>query len=286
MKKVNRTFVCVYRGDEFRREFSHLGEVRSLVPDRVNLMALTATATKSLRSDVCKLLGVRDPHVVTVSPDKTNVILAVSPFESLETTFKPVISKLHHERVSMERTIIFCQKQETCARLYLLFRLCLKQEVTQPIGYPDLPQFRLVDMYTSGTHPSVKESIISSFSEPNSVLRVLISTIAFGMGVNPPNVHFVLHCGPPHNIESYVQEIGRGGRDGGITYATIFYSRSQKRFVEKSMIDYCEQSNQCRRNTLFCDFDKYQHANCNVGCMCCDVCKQTCACGDCINYVD
>lgn len=55
---------------------------------------------------------------------------------------------------------------------------------------------------TSGTHPAVKESIISSFAKGDSVLRVLIATIAFGMGVSPPNVRYVLHCGPPRDIES------------------------------------------------------------------------------------
>ena len=69
-------------------------------------------------------------------------------------------------------------------------------------------------MSTSGTHSSVKESIfLSAFTKPDSSLRVLIATIAFGMGVNPPDVCCVLHCGPPHDIESYVQEIGCDGRD-------------------------------------------------------------------------
>ena len=132
------TFSC--RGDEFRREFSHLGEVRSLIPGLVNVMALTATATKTLRLDVCKLLGVRDPDVVTVSPDKSNLILSVSKFESLEVTFMAMMEKLRTERIKMGHTIIFCQQQETCARLYLLFRLFLKTEFTNPSGYPDLPQ--------------------------------------------------------------------------------------------------------------------------------------------------
>lgn len=114
-------------------------------------MALTATATKSLRKDVCKSLGMKDPFLVTVSPDKTNLIFRVSPYESLETTFRPVIDELKRQRVRMEKTLIYCQKQETCARLFLLFRLHLDNEFTEPIGYPDLPQFRLVDMFTSGT---------------------------------------------------------------------------------------------------------------------------------------
>lgn len=62
-------------------------------------MALTATATKTLRWDVCKLLGVKNPHVVTISPDKSNIILSVSTFESLEVTFMPVMEKVRTERV-------------------------------------------------------------------------------------------------------------------------------------------------------------------------------------------
>ena len=277
----------VCRGDDFRVEFFHLGEVQSLIPQKVNIMALTATATRTLRSDVCHVLRMKDPHIVTVSPDKSNVILRVSPFETYESAFKPVISTLKKERLNMGRTIIYCQKQETCARLYLHFRLGLKSELTEPIGYPDLPQFRIVDMFTSGTHPSVKDAIMSSFTKPatESVLRVLIATIAFGMGVNPPDVRYIFHCGPPHDIETYVQEIGRGGRDGGLTFATLFYSNALKRFVDKTMNNYCQQDKYCRRDVLFCDFDKYEHSPCNAGCKCCDVCMQVCKCGNCVDNI-
>ena len=275
-----------HRGDDFRVEFSHLGEVRSLIPQKIKIMALTATATITLRSEICHVLGMKDPHVVTVSPDKSNVILRVSQFESIEHTFEPIIQKLKTERLNMGRTIIYCQKQETCARLYLLFRLMLKREFTEPAGYPDLPQFRIVDMFTSGTHTFVKESIVSSFTKPSSesLLRILIATVAFGMGVNPPDVRYIYHCGPPHDIETYVQEIGRGGRDGRLTYATLFYSNAFKRFVDKSMIKYCQQDQYCRRDTLFSDFDKYQHSPLNVGCKCCDVCMQVCKCGSCLKF--
>ena len=188
--------VTFYRGDDFRQEFKHLGEVRSLIPQHINIMALTATATKSLRKDVCKTLGMKDPFLVTVSPDKTNLIFRVLPYESLEMTFRPVIDELRRQRVRMEKTLIYCQQQETCARLYLLFRLHLAGEFTDPIGYLDLPQFRLVDMFTSGTHPTINEVIIASFSstsDSNCKLRVLISTVAFGMGVNPSDVHQIYH---------------------------------------------------------------------------------------------
>lgn len=226
----------------------------------------------------------KNPHTVTVSPDKTNIIFCVSKFESLETTFNPLISRLREQRTNMDRTIIFCKQQETYARLYLMFRMRLNKEFTNPAGYPDVPQFRLVDMFTSGTHSSVKESITAAFSSPSSNLRVLIATIAFGMGVNPPDVRYVIHCGPPSDVEAYVQEVGRGGRDGSRTYAVLYFSPQQKRFVEKDMLDYCEQDQQCRRDKLFNDFDKYAHSPDNTGCKCCDICKKHCTCGSC--FVD
>ena len=159
--------------------------MRSLIPKDVNVMALTATATRSLRGAVCKTLGMDNPVVVTVSPDKTNMVFSVAHFESLET--------------NMQRTLIFCKSQETCAQLYLMFKFFLREEFTQPKGYPDLPQFCLVDMFMSGTHPSVKESITSLIQSPTSNLRVLICTVAFGMGVNPPDVRAVLT-----GIETYI----------------------------------------------------------------------------------
>ena len=193
-------------------------------------------------------------------------------FESLESTFNSIIQKLKMERFNLGRTIIYCQKQETCARLYLLFWLALNREFTEPVGYPDLLRFWMVDMFASGTHPSVKESIISSLTKPSSesVIRMLIATVAFGMGVNPPDIHHISHCGPLHDTETYVQEKGHGGRDGGLTYATLFYSDAFKRFVDKNnniiiMTHYCQQDTHCRQDTLFSDFDKYQHSPINVG---------------------
>ena len=98
-----------------------------MLPQRINIMALTATATKSLRKSVCTILGMHDPFVVTVSPDKTNMIFRVEAYESLEATFLPFIKELKSKRASMDRTIV-CWQQEVCARLYLLFRMHLASE--------------------------------------------------------------------------------------------------------------------------------------------------------------
>ena len=127
------------RGDDFRVEFSWLAEVRSLIPKDVNIMALTVTAIRSLRGAVCKTLEMDNPVVVTISPDKTNMVFSVAHFESLETTFRLTMEKPKHECTNMQRTLIFCKSQETCAQLYLMFKFFLREEFTQPKGYPDLP---------------------------------------------------------------------------------------------------------------------------------------------------
>ena len=81
--------------------------------------------------------------------------------------------------------------------------LCLHVE---PPGAPDISRFHMVDMFTSITDPNVKECILSSFQNIDHHLRVVISTLAFGMGADCPNVGQVVHYGPPDDIESYIQE--------------------------------------------------------------------------------
>ena len=114
--------VSLCRGDEFRKEFSRLGEVRSILPSNVNVLALTATAPRGMRIDIQKALGMAGPLVITASPDKPNIILSVHPYVSLDISFGPVVEELRSARTSLGRTIIYCQKQEDCANLYLFSR--------------------------------------------------------------------------------------------------------------------------------------------------------------------
>ena len=89
----------------------------------------------------------------------------------------------------------------------------LHEKLVFPNDAPDLPNYRMVDMYTSSTDPEVKEVIIQQFSKKQTP-KVLIATVAFGMGIDCKHVRQVIHFGPPVDIESYVQETGRAGRDG------------------------------------------------------------------------
>lgn len=243
------------------------------------MLALTATASISLRTEVGRLLGMRNEVVVSISPCK-HIIYCVIPFVTFEDTFKPVIDNLASERSMSPRSIIYCRKIDDCANLYLHFRTKLGKHFTQPVGAPDLPQYRLVDMYMSCTDNHVKEEIVKRFTS-ESALRVVIATTAFGMGVDCPDVSQVIHLGPPNDVESYVQETGRAGRNGSLVLVVLLLKSRRDRFVERTMNTYISNTSTCRRDILFQNFDQYSRKTLGNLCTCCDICAHPCVCGEC-----
>ena len=139
--------------------------MRSLLPNGVHLMALTATATKQTREDICRTLGMKNPVVIADSPNKPNIKYSVvrNP-GTLEETFESLIEEVRKNRQLTERTIIFCRTYDSCARIYMFMKYQLRHESTEPIGAPDIGQFRLVDMFCSCTEEIVKNDILMAFS--------------------------------------------------------------------------------------------------------------------------
>ena len=264
-----------------------LGEVRSLIPPDVHIMAVTATAKNETRARVIKILGMDNPSVISVSPHKQNVIYWVLPKTSIEDIFGPVVKKLQELRQSLPRMIIFCRRYEECASLYQYFRLSLGNEFTEPIGAPNLSQFRLVDMFTHPTKKYVKDAIVESFCQTDSLLRIVICTIAFGMGIDCPNVRQVVHWGAPADIESYMQETGRAGRDGQLASAVIFVAKAdfKPQLVDDDIRKYCEATDTCRRELLLQHFDKVDFRKHCSGCRCCDICSKNCTCCECACFI-
>ena len=140
----------------------------------------------------------------------------------------------------MGRMIIFCRAYEDVSAIYYYFKQKLGLGFTEPPGAPDLAQFRLVDMYTHCTHQSVKDKILAQFTT-TSPLRIVIATVAFGMGVDCPDVRQVVHWGVPDDAETYVQETGRAGKDGKPACAVLFYSKRDigKKRTTELMKTYC-----------------------------------------------
>ena len=103
-------FVSIHRGDSFHFSLLHVGELRSLLPDAVFMMGLTATATSSLRRKVSLLLGMRNPLFTHMSPCKDNIFYTLSTFTSIEDDFNPLLEMLHTKRLQTPRTIIYCRR--------------------------------------------------------------------------------------------------------------------------------------------------------------------------------
>ena len=200
----------LHKGDTFRHTLTRIGEVRSLVASNVNILALTATATTGLRTDVAKMVGMKNERVIAVSPCKPNIMCATGMFQSLQITFTPMLKRLEEQRAQYPCTIIYCQSFKDCADIYHFFRSNLGADFTEPKAAPDTPEFRLMDMFLSCTDEVVKDGIILMFTR-NSCLHVVVATVAFGSGVDCPDVRQVMHVGAPSDIESYVQETGHGG---------------------------------------------------------------------------
>ena len=138
------------------------------------------------------------------------------------------------------------------SQIYLYMRNQMGKEFTHPIAAPDLPRFRLVDMFSACTRQDVKDAILQRFSSDSS-LRVVVATIAFGMGIDCPDVRRIIHWGPPSDIESYIQETGRAGRDGLPAFAVLYFTDADlgPQHIETDMKETCRNKVLCRRQLLF-----------------------------------
>ena len=144
----------------------------------------------------------------------------------------------------MDRVIVFCRFDSS--------------DQGQAIG---APEYRLVDLFTActpGMHTqertpkNVKDCIIENFCKSGSNLRIVVATIAFGMGLNCADIRRIIHWGPPGDIESYLQETGRAGRDGLPSIATLYIGPHDLRspHLEDSIKIYCKNTNTCRRDII------------------------------------
>ena len=187
-------------GHDFRPEYRQLAELRALFPD-VPMMALTATATERVREDIVKLLQLREPRCYVASfnrPNLTYRVLAKSK------PYQQVLEFLRDR--PRESGIVYCQARKTTESV---------AERLSADGVKATP-------YHAGLTPSERTEHQELFLRDE--VRVICATIAFGMGINKPNVRFVVHYDLPKNIEGYYQETGRAGRDGLPSECLLLFS--------------------------------------------------------------
>ena len=246
-------------GHDFRPEYRELKKLRTHFPD-VPMVALTATATERVRTDIVNQLKLREPRCYVASFDRPNLTYRVVP----KTARHEQLLELIRSRPD-DSGIVYCASRKIAESLA---RNLNEDEVSAKPYHAGL---------TSAERTKNQEAFL------RDDIRVVTATIAFGMGINKPNVRFVVHYDLPKNLESYYQETGRAGRDGLPSECVLLFSASdvakQLHFIEekseseariareqlRQMVHYAE-TRECRRTTLLQYFgEQYTKQSCD-GC--------------------
>ena len=192
---------CVSQwGHEFRKDYTRLGELKHMFPD-VPVMALTATADAKTRIDISKQLEMNEPNIFVSSFDRPNINYMILE-RSDEIKQLDEFIKLNHKS---DTGIVYCLSRDKVERVAAA--LC-------KLGYKAVP-------YHAGLSQNERALNQELFNIEEQI--IVVATIAFGMGIDRPDVRFVAHLDLPKSIESYYQETGRAGRDGKPSSAWMIY---------------------------------------------------------------
>lgn len=270
---------CVSQwGHDFRPEYSKLGLLKKTFPD-VPLMALTATAPPKVITNVKRSLKITKGLVFSMSFNRQNLSFEVrdkprgSDKVAMEELYKLISTTYPRDAVG----IVYCMTKQDC------------EDVADYLFDRGLS----ADFYHAGQSATDRHMVQEAWQ--NGQLSIVCATIAYGMGIDKPDVRYVIHFSVAKSIEGYYQEAGRAGRDGKPSQCILFYSprdvsrmrnilsmpqkgmtkETRARHMDKlrSMAEFCEDDTTCRRQLLLSYFgQEFQRAGCNRTC---DNCRRT-----------
>ena len=251
-------------GHDFRPEYRQMQRVRDRYPD-IPIMGLTATATERVRQDIIQQLTLRNPYIHVASFNRPNLYYEVRP-------------KTKH---SFAEVLQIIQKKGGSGIIY-----CLSRKKVDEVAYK-LQQSGIQALpYHAGMNDVDRATNQTRFIRDD--VQVMVATVAFGMGINKPDVRFVIHYDLPKNLEGYYQESGRAGRDNEPAHCSLFYGYGDVKTIDyiieqkpdpqeqriarqqlRRVINYAESSD-CRRTIQLSYFGDSFPGNCGTCDNCCN----------------